>query len=62
VTPQAPYYRYSGLRHPHRGHIRGVVRVLARAGYAGVLSVECDTLEQARRSLSYMSRLLEETS
>ena len=36
----------------------GVVDVLAEAGYQGVLSVECDTLEQARRSLPYMKQLI----
>ena len=37
----------------------GVVGVLARAGYEGVLSIECDTLEQGRNSLPYMTGLLE---
>jgi sugar phosphate isomerase/epimerase len=35
----------------------GVVGVLAAAGYQGVLSVECDTLDQATRSLPYLRRL-----
>jgi sugar phosphate isomerase/epimerase len=35
----------------------GIVRVLHDAGYQGVLSVECDTLAQARRSLDYLNRL-----
>ncbi len=39
----------------------GVVAVLSEAGYDGVLSVECDTLEQARRSLTYLRWLLGET-
>ena len=35
-----------------------VVAVLAGAGFAGVLSVECDTLDQAARSLPYLRDLL----
>jgi len=35
----------------------GIVGVLAEAGYTGVLSVECDTLSQAQRSLTYVERL-----
>jgi sugar phosphate isomerase/epimerase len=37
----------------------GIVGVLAAAGYRGVLSVECDTLAQALRSLKYLERLRE---
>jgi len=36
----------------------GIIGVLAKAGYTGVLSVECDTLNQARRSLTRVERLL----
>jgi sugar phosphate isomerase/epimerase len=36
----------------------GVIEVLRAAGYRGVLSVECDTLAEARRSLSYLQFLL----
>ena len=39
-----------------------VIRVLARAGYSGVLSVECDTLDQARASVSVLRRLVERAS
>jgi sugar phosphate isomerase/epimerase len=38
--------------------LAGIVSVLAGAGYGGVLSIECDTLEQAKRSLGHMKRLL----
>jgi len=38
--------------------LAAIVRVLAEAGYDGVLSIECDTLDQARRSLPYMNELL----
>ena len=38
--------------------LAGITNVLAGAGYNGVLSIECDTLEQARRSLAHMKRLL----
>ena len=38
--------------------LEGIVAVLARAGYQGVLSVECDTLQQARKSFSYLGTLL----
>ncbi len=37
-----------------------VVRVLKRAGYNGVLSVECGTEEQAARSIAYLRKVLEE--
>ena len=40
--------------------LAGIVRVLAGAGYEGVLSVECDTFEQAQKSLPYMNRLFTE--
>ncbi len=36
----------------------GVVAVLAQNGYRGVLSVECDTLDQAVRSREYLGRLV----
>lgn len=36
----------------------GVISVLARAGFDGELTVECDTLEQARKSLPCMNALL----
>jgi sugar phosphate isomerase/epimerase len=35
----------------------GIVGVLAESGYQGVLSVECDTLAQAVRSLRYVQHL-----
>jgi sugar phosphate isomerase/epimerase len=38
--------------------LAGIVATLAEAGYEGVLSIECDTLEQARKSLAHMKRLL----
>lgn len=37
----------------------GIVEVLGNVGYDGVLSVECDTLDQARRSLAYLRGLIE---
>jgi sugar phosphate isomerase/epimerase len=40
----------------------GVVGVLAAVGYQGVLSMECDTLDQARRSLPYLRRLFAQGS
>ena len=36
--------------------VRGVLAVLAAAGYDGVLSVECDTLAQARASYPVLQR------
>jgi sugar phosphate isomerase/epimerase len=36
----------------------GVVAVLAKAGYAGVLSVKCDTAPQAKASLPTLNRLI----
>jgi len=36
----------------------GIVGVLADSGYHGVLSVECDTLAQAGKSLCYLQHLL----
>ncbi len=39
----------------------GIVDVLAKAGYQGVLSVECDTLEQAKKSLPYLNRVFAES-
>jgi len=36
----------------------GIVAVMAEIGYQGVFSIECDTLEQATRSLTYMNRLI----
>jgi sugar phosphate isomerase/epimerase len=40
--------------------LRNILKVLAAAGYAGVLSVECDTFEQAQRSRNYLSGLVQE--
>ena len=40
--------------------LTGVVKVLAEAGYGGVLSVECDTVEQARKSRLFMEKLFVE--
>jgi sugar phosphate isomerase/epimerase len=37
----------------------GIVEVLHTAGFDGVTSVECDTLDQARRSLPYMQGLID---
>ncbi len=37
-----------------------IVKRLKRAGYKGVLSVECGTEEQAKRSLSYLTKVLDE--
>jgi len=39
--------------------IRGVLAVLAQAGYAGVVSVECDTVAQARASRPVLQRWLD---
>ena len=36
----------------------GVVAVLAKAGYTGVLSVGCDTADQPRASLSTLNHLI----
>ncbi|HUW60931.1 MAG TPA: sugar phosphate isomerase/epimerase [Candidatus Bathyarchaeia archaeon] len=36
----------------------GIVEALRSAGFDGVLSVECDTLAQARSSLPYLERLI----
>jgi len=38
--------------------LAGIVRVLRGARCRGVLSIECDTLDQARRSLPYMRKLI----
>ena len=38
--------------------LEGIVAVLARPSYHGVLSVESDTLQQARRSFAYLGTLL----
>ena len=38
--------------------VAGEVAVLAGAGYAGVLSVECDTLTQAKASLPALTHLI----
>ncbi len=38
--------------------VPGVVEALASANYRGVLSVECETWEQARRSRAYLETLL----
>jgi len=40
---------------------RRVVRQLNKAGFSGVLSVECGTEEQAQRSLSHLNLVLAET-
>ncbi len=40
--------------------LAAIQRILRRAGYDGVLSVECDTLAQARRSLEFFRRVLAE--
>jgi sugar phosphate isomerase/epimerase len=40
--------------------LRHILKVLAAAGYSGVLSVECDTFEQAQRSRIYLSGLVQE--
>ena len=40
---------------------RRVVRQLNKAGFSGVLSVECGTEEQAKRSLSHLNQVLAET-
>ena len=39
---------------------RRLVRRLKQAGYKGVLSVECGTEEQAKRSLTYLTQVLRE--
>lgn len=39
-----------------------IVKRLKRAGYKGVLSVECGTEDQAKRSLSYLMKVLDEES
>jgi len=36
----------------------GIIELLDNAGYDGVLSVECDTFDQARRSLAYLRGLI----
>ncbi len=38
----------------------GIVKVLRNAGYDGVLSVECDTLDQATRSRRYLQDLIDD--
>lgn len=40
-------------------NLRGVLTVLAEAGYDGVLSVECDTLAQAQASLPALCALIQ---
>ena len=35
----------------------GIIEVLKNVGYDGVLSVECDTFDQAKRSLTYLKGL-----
>jgi sugar phosphate isomerase/epimerase len=37
----------------------GIIDVLKNVGYDGVLSVECDTFDQAKRSLAYLKGLIE---
>lgn len=39
----------------------GIVGVLAEAGYDGVLSVECDTLDQVARSRVYLQGLIDKS-
>jgi sugar phosphate isomerase/epimerase len=39
---------------------RQVVRILRQSGYTGVLSVECGTVEQARRSLAHLRTVVAE--
>ncbi len=39
-----------------------IVKRLKRAGYKGVLSVECGTEEQAKRSLAHLTKVLDEES
>ena len=39
-----------------------IVKRLKRAGYKGVLSVECGTEEQAKRSLAHLAKVLDEES
>jgi len=40
-------------------NLPGVIEVLDNVGYDGVLSVECDTFDQAKRSLVYLKGLIE---
>jgi sugar phosphate isomerase/epimerase len=40
-------------------NLPGVIEVLDNVGYDGVLSVECDTFDQAKRSLAYLKGLIE---
>jgi sugar phosphate isomerase/epimerase len=40
-------------------NLPGVIEVLDNVSYDGVLSVECDTFEQAQRSLAYLKGLIE---
>jgi sugar phosphate isomerase/epimerase len=40
--------------------LRSILKVLAAARYSGVLSVECDTWEQAQRSRQHLARLVVE--
>jgi sugar phosphate isomerase/epimerase len=42
--------------------VPGIVRLLAAVGYRGALSVECDTLEQARQSRVYLESLTRSVS
>jgi Sugar phosphate isomerases/epimerases len=37
-----------------------IVRVLKKAGFNGVLSVECGTEEQAAKSIAYLKKVLQE--
>jgi hypothetical protein len=37
----------------------GIIEVLKNTGYDGVLSAECDTFDQATRSLAYLKALIE---
>jgi len=38
--------------------LAGIVGALAEVAYEGVFSIECDTMEQARKSLPHMNQLL----
>jgi sugar phosphate isomerase/epimerase len=39
--------------------VQAIVSLLAQVGYRGALSVECDTLEQARQSRPYLETLMQ---
>jgi len=42
--------------------LSGIVEVLREVEYRGVLSVECDTLDQAKRSLLYLQTLIDDSA